>query len=393
MAKRTLGLGKAAKDAKKKKAEPKEDAPANELTVELTEEVDADDEMAQLHGLWSTYFKSDKENELVLNGIVHECDRLLRNADGAPLADSFHAVYALALADLALFHTEDRSKVGEYFDAALERVQLGLEQFPLLATLLSAKARILVNRIPLQHIAHLAVDSTGAGLETQLDEALQLYEQAWDHVQPALINSETFLFFEALDDLLDMVENFGGRSDAGNDVESGDESDDEEVQIGETHPLYAIQRDNKYTQWWLHFVAKFENKVDAKQQPELHRQVSRRVGQWHLQSAAIPASVFTKLAYEDDYEGVGELHGMTQLEAQVRAQTHLKSALAYLQLAQEDDGPALWVAVAETMILLGNVLDLDSKEQEAHYEEAEKIVRRANKVTQGKYQEILDNMA
>lgn len=168
--KRHLGLGKAAK-AKKQKKESSEgpeqpEQQSNEITVELNEEADANDELSQLRALWKTHAKSDKDNELVVNGIIHECDRLLRNSNLAQGEDEsknkdteqgrqelpadFHSIYALALADLAFFHTSDASKVKEFFDAAVERVDLGLQSNSGSIELLFTKSRILINQIPLQ---------------------------------------------------------------------------------------------------------------------------------------------------------------------------------------------------------------------------------------------------
>lgn len=122
MAKRTLGLAKAAKAKKQKKeqehqessASPDEESSSsNQLTIELPEEIDANDEISQLKGLHKTYLQSERDNELLVNGIIHECDRLLRENDSEnkqPLPAVFHAIYAIALAELSKFHTEELVK-------------------------------------------------------------------------------------------------------------------------------------------------------------------------------------------------------------------------------------------------------------------------------------------
>lgn len=425
MAKRHLGLGKAAKTKKQKTEEvadknEESSGGSNELTVELNEEVDADDEIAQLRALWNTHSKSEKDNELVVNGIVHECDRLLRNAkkneEGiAEVPDYFHSVYALALADLALFHAEDKSKVHDYFEAALERIDLGLKAHPQSIDLLFAKSRILLNRIPLQFISQLTVDSVCDDkipkIKSLLDESLKVYESAESEaVRMEKYNNfdeATLVILEALDDLLDIVDNFGK-----NDVEgeSSDNEDDEndEIILLKKHPLYGIKESDKYNQWWrdhiinlLQYIDKELEKlnIDYKEQKEgehpllsVRREVCRRIGQSYLQEAEVPSTVFTTLTYDDGAEGLEELDGLTREDAQKIAQDLLATALKYLRMAEDKDEPETWVNVAEAIISLANLHELDSEEQESLYKDAEKILNKANKVTNGKYDEALENL-
>ena len=63
-------------------------------------------------GLHQTYLQSERDNELLVNGIIHECDRLLRsNEDGKEeLPAIFHSIYATALAELSKFVEEEEEE-------------------------------------------------------------------------------------------------------------------------------------------------------------------------------------------------------------------------------------------------------------------------------------------
>ncbi|ODV79739.1 enhancer of translation termination 1 [Suhomyces tanzawaensis NRRL Y-17324] len=413
MAKRHLGLGKAAK-AKKQKTEPDAEAQpqaSNELTVELSEEIDANDELGQLKGLWNTYCNSEKDNELVVNGIIHECDRLLRNEkESSKLPDYFHSIYANSLAELANFHTTDNTKVKEFFDAALERVDLGLSHYEAGSIdLLFTKSRILIKRIPLQHISQLTLESKIAkekpSLGQLLDEALQSYELAEKRAdelkQYELFNQDNLEILEALDDVLDMVDNFGKEQLEGEDEDDEDE-DDDAPELSESHPLYSIQNTDKYNQWWRDHILKFLENVDlassnkaVQEDHALHplrREICKRIGQSYLQESEIPSGVFTTLTYEDEYQDETELEGLTREQAQKIAQELIQTAIKYLEEAQDKEDPESWVHVAEALISLGNLYELDSDEQEASYKKAEAILNKANNVTNGQYEEVLENL-
>ncbi|MCH0628409.1 hypothetical protein JNB11_00230 [Kocuria palustris] len=432
MAKRHLGLGKALKN--NKKAKTVEDAVKDEekhdqgqLTVELAEEADADDDLGQLKALWNTYADGDRDNELMVNGVIHECDRILRahdnaeNTDRIELPDYFHAIYGQALAELAKFHSDDNDKVDEYFKASIERLDLGLQAHPRLIAIQFAKARVLCEQLPLQYISRLTMDSEGDLLPT-LDTALEWYEkaesQATIEANYAVFDDHTLEILQIVDDTLEIVDNFGK---AQHDEEDGDAHDDEEEDEDEipelpmTHPLYNIRAMDKYNNWWREHTVKFmlmvehqlhgdgikidENEVPK---PELLKKHAKRValrrklcgllGQLYLQEAEFPLLVYTLLKYDDDHKDDKELDGLSLEKAQALAQELLKTAIKYLDWAVDDDDPETWVAVAEAKISLGNMYELDSPEQEQYYKEAETTLKRANNASNGKYQEILEGL-
>lgn len=419
MATRTLGLAKAAKAKKQKKeqehqeisASPDEESSSsNQLTIELPEEIDANDEISQLKGLHKTYLQSERDNELLVNGIIHECDRLLRENDSEnkqPLPAVFHAIYAIALAELSKFHTEELDKVKEFFIAALERVELGLEKNPNDINLLVAKTKILLDQILLQYIAPLTLESDVKELDKEIDElldaALSVYESVEARAKELkdysiFDDSETLDILEALDDILDIVDNFGkeNQGDDGSDKDDDEDDDEEEksVELAETHPLYKIKNSDKYDQWWRDHTHLYLDNLEKLENgsPELKREVCHRLGQSYLRESEVPYLVFTTLKYDNEYDGIEELEGLTEKEAQKISQELITKALDYLKQAKDEEDPETWVSIAEAMISLGNLYEVDSKEQEDLYLEAEKILKRANNVTNGKFQEELDNL-
>ncbi|GMG19578.1 unnamed protein product [Ambrosiozyma monospora] len=387
--KRPLGLGKASKAKKQKleklqreqqaaeaansstpekngnvddgeKNESKDGEPklTNELTVELADEVDPNDPLAQLLGLWKTWLSSERDNELILNGIIHECDRILRNCksnggdEDIELTPDFYSIYALSLSHLAAFHVvnedddeddeegeeaekqkkekaekkdskKSEENVKDFFDNALERVENGLVKFPNDESLLLTKVSILLDRIPLEHISQMEVSSTlkeFPNVQESLDLALDVYDKAIKQAEEKqnykLFNDEnTFEILKTLDDLLDIIDNFGkqhlealdsddeddevsDKKTKGSDVDLDDDVL-EEVELAKDHPLYAIQQTDKYNQFWrdaaieqLKFLKLEEkDKINSK----LQKLISQKIGQSYLMEAEGPISIFNTL--------------------------------------------------------------------------------------------------
>lgn len=458
--KRNLGLGKAAA-AKKKRTEspaPEPQKPAdNELTVELGEEVGANDALAQLRALWRNFILSTERNELMVNGIIHECDRMLRKVHNAAskqaaeeaktvngneakengsegamtqneseseeqksaeakakdsdeeeiaLTDEFYAIYGLALSSLGFFHTEAPLKVAEFFAEANDRIQVGKQKYAESLLLLFAEARILINEIPLLAIRPLTIESKvsreNRDVGKLLDECLAVWQraelQAISSGELAHFNLENSDFLQALDDLLDMVDNFGKEAAEGRDSDSEDDADEEDLVLGANHPLKAIGETDKYNLWWREHTQTFldslkrkmENSPRDENDVTLCRELSKRLGQSLMMEAEEPTNTFTTLTYYS--KDTERMNGLLREEARAVSQGLLKRALEYLKEAQDEEEPDSWAAVAEAMISLGNTYDLDSSEQESIYQEAEALLTRANNATNGRYDKILENL-
>lgn len=387
------------------------------MAVELSDDVDANDAMGQLKALWKNFIASDERNEQMVNAVIHECDRMLRKLahyeDGFRdeeqiiLVGEFYSIYALALSSSAFFHTENSQKVQEFFNEAEDRIETGKRLYPDSLSILFAEARILINRIPLMEISQLAIESRISkehrDASLLLDECLNKWEEAErqsiaqkDYTHFSRENSD---FLEVLDDLLEMVDNFGRDNSEGIDSEDEDTSDP--VILSEEHPLFAIRKTNKYNLWWrehtqkfldnlAHSLAKIQDSETKKDVISLKRELSKRLGGSLLAEAEVPNNIFAKLAYYSD--GKEKIDGMTLVEARTECVNLYSKALEYLRAAEEEEEPDSWASVAEAIISLGNVYDLGSEEQEELYKEAECILIRANNVTNGKYESVLENL-
>ncbi|KAG7882725.1 hypothetical protein KL938_003148 [Ogataea parapolymorpha] len=410
--KRPLGFGKSSK-AKKSKTEPEpEEAPVtNELTVELPQEVDADDPLRQLEGLWLTWIRSDKDNELILNGIVHECDRLLRNCkqnggdEDIELTPLFYAIYGRSLAGLAQFNVEDnQTSVTEYFDNAIERIEDGMDKFPGEEVLLFAKAQIIMDRIPLEYISQMNVESTKTkfpDIVEMLDEATRLLELGTKTAESkencTIFNGSTVLdILDSLDDLLDIVDNFGRSYEEGLDSDA-EESDEEEIlpetQLSSSHPLYEIRNTDQYNIFWREAMKESLRLLDKNEKPDaaIRRKLVKKLGQSYLMEAEEPISIFTTLEYDSDAEGQ-EINGVSATAAKQVAQKLVRTAIEYLEGAWDEEDPQTWVDLAEAEISMGNLFEVGGSEQEDWYARAENKLVRANNATHGKYEEVLENL-
>ncbi|EGV61103.1 hypothetical protein CANTEDRAFT_116399 [Yamadazyma tenuis ATCC 10573] len=234
-------------------------------------------------------------------------------------------------------------------------------------------------------------------LEKDLARALSAFEKAetsseiQDNFQ--LYNEETFETIKLFDEILEVVDNFG-KSNLDND--SDEEEEDKDVQEEDSNVPESIQNireSDEFNQWWRDHVIKFY-KVLQKQdkKPEkLYKTVCFNLGQSYLKEAEEPANIFTTLKYDDSFTD-SEINGLDEATAQAIGIELFQTAINYLRQSWDDEDVSTWVNLSESLISLGNLHELESEDQTKCYAEAEKILVRANNVTNGKYKDILDNL-
>lgn len=386
MAKRQLGLGKIKKNKKQKGtdavAEDSVVPEASNLTVELPSNVD-DDEFTQVKSLFEK-FQEDK-NELMLNGVIHECDRLIRNESESKIPEFFYGTYSDALLEMIAFNDNEK-EVGELIDLSLEKVDLGLVRFETGVFLQFQKSKVLLNQM-MFNLGKLKEEfDSDFKFEQTLKKALKYYESASKICKSNDVNDgfseDTFKILTLVDDVLEVVDNFGKSNDEDEEEEEEEEGDVPDV-------IEKIRNDDEYNQWWRDQVVDFYNVLDQKKdKPEtLFKTVSFNLGQSYLREAEEPTTTFTTLMYEDEDADESELKEVQQIGIKL-----LETAIKYLRNSWDDENVESWVNLSESLISLGNLYDLDSKQQLECYKEAEDILVKANNVTNGKYKDILENL-
>lgn len=449
MSKRKLGLGKVRAKKQKLDLEEKKDNGAtgnaekpgdgeggeggsntNEelLTVELANEVNPDDPLSQLCGLWKTWKDGERNNELILNGIINECDRILRNTvenggtEAVTLNDHFYSIYGQAMCDLSKFKPDVEVKA--WIDNSLERIDEGCDRYGAdNIRLMFARSYILLNRIAIQYIAQMNVDSKKEefpGLKKAFDEFIDTWNAA---VAESEKQKDSSLFREAwvleilniFDDLLDIVDKFGTQmsevvdsdSDSDNDADAGEAREPAaadalhtaEFEISEDHPLHAIQNDDAYNVFWRDSMLKFRDLMDADADADakLRRSVHDKLGQSFLMQAEEPIAFYNSFQYDTDdtahaAHDADDATAHAAAAARAAAEDLVSHAVHHLRQTHDDHDPKTWVNLAEALITYGNLLDLDGPDQNAAYAEAERLLRRANNACHGRYQDILDSL-
>ncbi|CAB4256282.1 similar to Saccharomyces cerevisiae YOR051C ETT1 Nuclear protein that inhibits replication of Brome mosaic virus in Saccharomyces cerevisiae [Maudiozyma barnettii] len=415
MAKRPLGLSKSNKAKRAKRDQDKAGAGTSnvssannskegtpQLTLEVEEGEDPEDELVQLRAMWKRYFHEERQSEPLLNGVINECNGLLikSDQDGTELDTEYLAIFAFALVES--IYTEDgyHPEMHELFERALEVLDRGFKQNPKDKLLGLTYANLCFTRIITEYMSQLKPDSNESekqwAIETLLKDAMSKF---------SIYNEDmkmTYAVLTELNTLLELVGHFnssnavaedGLDSDVEEDVEDldeGEEEDDDKIgSIAETHPLYPLRlRSRDHFEWGREQLVELYKALPTDDDIKFKREVATMIGELYLKKAAAPTRKFLRLRYDNDEEEEETDTAMCQ-EAQQGAIKAIASALEYLRDAQDPDSTDSWVAVAEAYIDLGNVCDNESCEQDNAYGEAEKLLRKANIAAHGKYDEVL----
>lgn len=361
MGKRPLGLAKAAK-LKKTKTETPESAQATpdpipdqkdaELQVEV-EESEADEDLAELYGLFKTFDEGPKDSPKLAQGIVHESDRLLR--ERKDLAGKFHLAYGLALLNLAQFADENEEpssaqSSAAFIQAAIDRLEAGLDSEKDNADLQAAKALALVEQIDDKLRTVKAKKRVATAIESaeQIKEALKMAEAS---------TTASRRLAEAVRALLEFGDSLGS---LGN----------EELDALESEILE-----------WSAAKCKI---LLASDSPSVQTMANNALGQYHL-SLATP--LLAEFENEDDDAEVD----LDSKNAK-KARKELSTAIEYLKKGVSEVDPQSYVQTAEALISLGNLRENDSKEQQADYAQAVKLLKKAQRAGAGSFHDLIESL-
>lgn len=445
MVKRPQGLNKSSKTKKKQKVnDDNADEQANtndttepeQVTIEMDNEVDPDDELGQLNALYDTFLTSPVDNNglkspKLLYGVIHECDRLLRNST-SDLPSRFHNVYALSLLELSRFQETEGEKneskneqqhgdtAEAYIEAAIERAEIGLvndsKNSDLLFTRTKAQVALISVKINDMTLSPGERYKSAVELIDKVEKAVKDYEEAesiiLDNPDGDYKKKRGCLYtkdqLDTIESVLKVAENFSSLEYA-KEISSFETNPDpifleiENSLLGEEQVKLAEWSKNRWEQI-LNKIPESKGKSKTPEEDGDHsymviRRANRGMGEYYL---SISAPIINRLETSDDDDGEEEEEEeeksddeekeLTEEQAKniALAKEYLSKAIEYLLKAENDDSAedaAVYPLIAEAQISLANLLDNDSDEQNVLYNEAVSKLKKAQRLGYGDYQE------
>lgn len=372
MPKRPLGLAKAFKLKKLRQkqertheTDPNVDAEQTgfavtdvkpSLEVDLDSEPEIDEELAELYGLFSKMESIENDNDVqkLSRGIIHEADAILRSRKDLPAR--FHLVYGLALLAQSKYQDvprDDANSSAAFIKAALERLDTGLE-VEKMAGLCAAKALALVEQLD-NEMRNSGPDRC---LETFVN-GKHLIEQAQTLAGEAASAPD-----EVLTRALESITGFAASLDS---LEQTEEVKDTRKRVFQWIP----------SQW--------KGLLDAGDNA-LQSRAKKGLGEYYL---AIAAPLLDQIEDVKDNEDAGDDGNDAVVE---QAKAALTSAIGYLDDTLSKTKPESYVEAAEAHISLGNLLENDSPEQQKCYSRAVRLLKKAQHLGAGSFQDLIETL-
>lgn len=343
MGKRPIGLGQAAKN-KRKKVEPQDskeskdsslDEATPNLEIELPEEDSADEELAEVYGLFNK-LRSDQDPQEQLKlarAVVHEADSLLRAREKLPAKG--HVVYGISLLKIASFPNDDAEEKPEDFrKAGMERMDVGLTTADVKVRALAASG--LVEDADNQMAASSDKDKV-------LDEVLKVVEKARSLITEADGNE-----VQALNQLLA----FSGSLD-----------------------IFNSSKAKELMEFCYPRLKELANSAsDATK-----RLANKGLGSYYLYKAT---PVLEKVEDEEEPS-----------EAEIEdAEKALSAAVSHFEQAIEESDPDSHVRLGETLLNLGNLQENESDQQDMSYAKALKSLKTAKLLGVDGLDELIESL-
>ncbi|GMM27356.1 Ett1 protein [Martiniozyma asiatica (nom. inval.)] len=410
MAKRKIGLGHKSKEGVKKvKVEKPIEQPAEEqVEPEGTN-------IADIESLYRTW----DGDETILNGIINECSRL--ESAGNSDSDEVKCLLVFAIIDMSSFKAEERE---DWLHMAKEKI----EEIDGKVWKSLSQCKLILNELSVDWVNNLDVDGNfiGKEMEGSVIELLKAFKKKFNLVLKNVEKDKVVgpLFIKVLDGfdaLLNLIDNFGV-VDEGDEVDS-DAEEEEGIELDQNHPLFEIKQSDEFDNYWREAMEKYGALIDDVEESDLvnvtsidgkdvetdvdvlldlKRDVHKKIGQSYLMESESPLAFYTSYAFaeggeeeedeeEEDAPTDEELPHEVK-EARDDAKRLILTAIEHLKSYQSQEDPQSWVDLAEAEISYGNLLTVDSKEQEEWYKKAEIKLRRANDVGHGKWQDILTSL-
>lgn len=458
MAKRPQGLNKASKAQKKQKTE-KADAEISKqksgentgVSLEFDADIDPTNEMEALYAMSDSIFgfKSDTlktSNKNLVSMLIHACDNILRIHDQNPidndskipeiLPDRFHNIYALSLLSMARIISEELEEEDEleedskssetstknkdspedFINAALERIETGLETNPSSAELFFTKgsANVLNVSTRLKHDPISSLKKVEKLIIKPLNQVFKDFDKA-SQLSDKSVEHFTTAYLKTIDDFFEIGDFFTTSKEICTSLLKGKDNkeyleilDDLEEKCKEwAKKRYETLLKEYSTEDDSNKKGKAKSNTKSKatkaQNELILSKAHEGLAKFYSSKAEPSLTIYEELLdmFLDDEEEKEDDKEVKKLknsfeEAKKEAIKYLTNAIEHFKQAEprdtedeENDGD-IFALTAEAQISLGNLLN--DEEREEIYKEAVHRLRIAQRLGAGDFSEQIRDL-